>query len=92
MRTHVIALGVAVAFALVACNKESAQEPEPTTSSPQENVATSSPEMSMGDGAPAIGVKAPSITVANSTNIDGAVPNLDDYLGQVVVLDFWAYW
>ena len=92
MRSYVIALGVAVAFALVACNKDSAQAREPTISSPQENVATSSPEMSMGDGAPAIGAKAPSITVANSTNIDGTVPNLDDYLGQVVVLDFWAYW
>ena len=92
MRTHVIALGVAVAFALVACNKDSAQALEPTTSSPQESVATSSPETSTSDGVPIVGAKAPSITVANFKNNDGAVPNLDDYLGQVVVLDFWAYW
>lgn len=92
MRSYLITLGVAVAFALVACNKETAQEPEPEDSSTQESVAVDSPETSMDVGAPAMGTKAPALTVMNSTRADGVVPNLDDYLGQVVVLDFWAYW
>jgi hypothetical protein len=39
-----------------------------------------------------IGKTAPMVTIANSHNWEGDLPNLDDMQGKVVVLDFWAYW
>ena len=94
MRHWVIALCAIVALALVACNEEAAPASEDLASGEPEMTESSSVnETSAGEsGTAMIGAKAPAITVANSLNNDGAVPNLEDYIGQVVVLDYWAYW
>ena len=92
MRFHFTAIGIAFAFAMVACNKDTAKTLESSTASQPESVTTAPVEVPTNDDSPAIGEKAPSITVASFKNSDEEITNLDAYLGQVVILDFWAYW
>ena len=42
-----------------------------------------------GGGMPAVGERAPEIV---GVDVDGNKMKLSDYLGQVVVLDFWGDW
>ena len=51
--------------------------------------STSVPPPASGPGAPAIGKPAPSFGLRSA---DGALVNLEDYRGKIVLLNFWATW
>lgn len=77
-------MALAVSIAILGCAKEqeATQAPE---QSPVEQQGTQDQTIS-------VGTVAPAISIENSHNWDGDLPTIEGLKGNVVVLDYWAYW
>jgi hypothetical protein len=74
-------LAVALGALLFGCTKEQEAAQAPA------NQPTEPPSQTI-----AVGTVAPAISIENSHNWDGDLPTIEGLKGQVVVLDYWAYW
>ena len=77
-------LFVVAVISLMACNKDE--------STGAANAKPSSSSALARSEKVTIGEMAPALFVENSLNNEDTVPNLDDLIGKVVVLDYWTYW